>query len=121
MKRLILTALIILISTNLFAANVMEESYSFTTIPDMIPPYVTDRYPANGAVGIPVDTVISCKICDEESGVDINSIIMKVNNVEIVPQITGTQEAYELQYGPGLLPWNHIISVDLSCTDLSDN
>lgn len=121
MRKLILIALIILSSTNLFAANVMEESYSFQIIPDMIKPYITDRFPANGAVGIPIDTIISCKVCDDETGIDINSIIMKVNNVEVVPQITGTQEAYEVQYGPGLLPWNHIISVDLSCTDLSDN
>ena len=116
-----LTTLILFICSSAFCANVMiTDIWSFTVKKDLIKPYVTDKFPLPNAVGIPVDSKISCHIKDDETGVDINTIVMKVSNIEVTPIITGTKYDYFVEYSPGVLPWNQIINVSVNASDLAN-
>ena len=87
----------------IFAANQMPtDSYSFqiTDAPDTAPPYTLGHMPANGAVNISRDSNIVVRIKDDDTGVDIGSIVMRVNGQAVVPVITGTPSEYTLTYDP---------------------
>ncbi|MBN1351585.1 gliding motility-associated C-terminal domain-containing protein, partial [candidate division KSB1 bacterium] len=57
--------------------------YSFTTepppAPDTTPPWVENLYPPDGASEIPIDTVISFHILDDQSGVNLDSVRVELD------------------------------------------
>ena len=128
MKKIFLLGLMVFISMtlNCFAGNVMDtDSYSFTVISmadaDVEPPYTTDHFPAKGAVGMSINTKPSVHIKDDLTGVDINSIVMKVNGSIVSINVLGDKNDYSVEGSPGVLAWDEIVNVTVDCVDLSNN
>lgn len=123
MKKLILVVLIAFSMVNVVTAhaiNIMPtDSYSFTTW-DKEPPYVTDKFPLPGATNVDSNTVISCRVKDDGAGVDINTIVMKVNGAVIVPTITGDKHDYYLEHDPIQLPDGQTVNVSVDANDLAN-
>ncbi|MFH2137589.1 MAG: putative Ig domain-containing protein, partial [Candidatus Omnitrophota bacterium] len=89
-------------------------------IPDTTPPYTTGQTPANGATGIAKDTDIVLHVKDDGAGVDINTIIMKINGAVVTPVITGTPADYTLTYSPGSEFENgEVVNVSVEASDLA--
>jgi len=81
--------------------NVMpEDSYIFTTVRDSLPPFTLDHFPARGASQVPVETKIEVRVRDALTGVDRNSMVMRLNGIVVSPVITGDSREYSLSYQP---------------------
>lgn len=119
MKKLIVLLLLLFVvnTVTVFAApNKMPTStWSFTTKPDTAYPYVTDKFPIDNAVNISTVSVVSCHVKDDEAGVNVNTIKMKINGIEVLTEITGDKKDYVVKYTP-LTPFSNgtknIITVD---------
>ena len=84
-----------------FCANAMTtDSYSFSVIADTTAPYTEGHAPASSASSIALGTNIVVHVKDDETGVDVNTIVMVVNGVTVSPAITGTAADYTLTYDP---------------------
>lgn len=56
--------------------------YSFNEpIPDVTPPYVQNPDPSPGERDVPLNANVAFNILDEESGVDINSVVVEVDGI----------------------------------------
>lgn len=77
-----------------------EDIYIFTTVRDSLPPFTLDHFPARGAAQVPVDTKIEVRLRDAFTGVDRNSIVMRINGMTVNPVITGGSREYFLRYQP---------------------
>ena len=84
-----------------FCANAMTtDSYSFSVITDTTAPYTDGHVPASSASSIALGTNIVVHVKDDETGVDVNTIVMVVNGVTVTPDVTGTAADYTLTYDP---------------------
>jgi hypothetical protein len=61
--------------------------YYFDVIDDYRPPWFDGLYPEHNAENIPVDTSIYFYVHDLGLGVDIASLVFKVNDLEVTPQV----------------------------------
>lgn len=83
------------------SGNIATETYTFTTISDKKKPYTTEHQPPPGAIDVPVNTNIVLSICDDESGVVRESILLKVNNAVITTMsVFPTWNGFTLIYDP---------------------
>ena len=89
MKRHIIFLLILV---GLFVIN----SSSFAQPADNKKPVVTNISPASGSEQVPLNNLISFNITDDDSGVDADSVEVKVNG-KIVYK--GDTESYDSPYG----------------------
>lgn len=87
--------------------NLLVFKYWFRTIPDLIGPRISSFSPEDDEVGVSVDTCVSFRLRDYESGVNLNSIELYVNNqlVDIngpyvSVSILSTLDGYEIIYCP---------------------
>ncbi|MFC2092134.1 hypothetical protein ACFLTD_05115, partial [Elusimicrobiota bacterium] len=86
--------------------NIIEQViYSFTIEDAPVPadtaaPYASGFSPADGDVGLALDTDIVVHIQDAGAGVDQASIVMTVEGKQVIPVITGTPADYILTYDP---------------------
>lgn len=91
-------------------------------IEDTIPPATTGFTPSNGSSGVPVDSDIAFTLQDSSSGVDQSSIVMRVNNAVVIPEITGSPAAYSIAYDPPVdFDYNSNIPVTVDASDLAGN
>ena len=100
------------------------DAYSFTTgpAPDITPPYATNRSPAPGATGVPINTLIALEIRDAGVGVDQSTITIAVNGSPVTPSISGTPEAYTISYNPPVdFNYDETVSVEVDASDLNGN
>ena len=75
--------------------------------------------PADLADGVAVGTTISCHVKDAGNGVDISTIVMKVNGEVVTPVITGTPADYTLTYTPpASLEYSTVYTVTVDASDL---
>jgi len=129
MKKIIGFVFIILLALSnpsAFAVNSMTtDSYSFMIISladeDKVPPYVDGENPARNAVNVSSNSNINCHVKDDGIGVDINTIVMKVNGLIIIPNITGDPSDYYLEHDPTTLPNDENINVTIDASDLANN
>ena len=97
------------------------DSYSFTVLSDTTAPYTDGHVPADGAANIARDASIVMHVKDDGVGVDINSIVMKVNGVTVSPDITGTPADYTVTYDPSAdFSYGQVISVTVDASDLAN-
>jgi hypothetical protein len=98
------------------------EKYSFTTIPDIEPPYTTNHTPGKGATGVDINTPVVFHIIDDGVGVNRASIIVKINGIKIRPEIMGTKNNYRIYYKPPA-GWRHNTQfyVSVNAEDLAGN
>ena len=88
---------------------------------DVTPPYVDQMYPADLAEGVAVGTTISCHVKDDGNGVDIDTIVMRVNGQIVTPVITGTPADYTLTYTPpSSLEYGTVYTVTVDASDLGE-
>ncbi|MDZ7262619.1 MAG: Ig-like domain-containing protein, partial [candidate division KSB1 bacterium] len=82
--------------------NVMNpESYTFSIRQDTTAPYLSELNPAAGQRNVPLDVKMVAHIKDNLSGVDQNTIVMLLNDQQVIPQsITGDSSDYVLTYQP---------------------
>lgn len=102
-------------------ANVMPlETYTFTTSPDTEAPYISDLYPAEAAINIPIDANLRFKIFDNKTGVDINSLQVLIDgsdvseNLNTAPITNGFDVLYLLDYPYN---FNQLVNVYIACSD----
>jgi len=105
------------------AGNAMPAySYSFTTEPDTVSPYITQRDPAPGQTGVAVDASIRLHVMDDNIGVDISTITMTVDGVSVRPAISGTPSDYTLSYNPATeFGYCRVVTVQVGASDLAGN
>jgi len=102
-------------------ANVMKEDrYRFFTEVDKSPPFTTDHNPRSEERNVALNADISLRIRDNFSGVDTSSILLKVDGVEVIPEITGTPLNYLVSYDPPQdFHDNQIVEVQVEAEDQS--
>ena len=86
-------------------------------------PSLSDRRePLSNATSVPVNANITFHVSDTGSGVDKNSISLRVNGTKVTPEITGTAADYTVTYNPALdFSYSTTITVAVSATDLAGN
>jgi len=91
------------------------------SVPDTTPPYVSGYSPPKGAANIAADTDIVLHVKDDGVGVDISTIVMKVNGQVVSPTITGTPADYTVTYDPitDFEP-GQIVTVTVDAADLAN-
>lgn len=101
--------------------NVMpEDIYTFTTVRDSLPPFTLDHFPARGATQVPLDTKIEVRLRDLLTGVDPNSIVMRVNGMMVSPISTGDSLEYFLGYQPPAnFRLNDTVRIQIEAADLA--
>jgi hypothetical protein len=96
------------------------DAYSFTTILDGAPPFTLNHFPARSATQVPVDTKIEVRLRDLLTGVDRDSILMRVNGSVVNPIISGDSLEYLLSYQPPVkFRLNDTVRVQIEATDLA--
>ena len=95
---------------------------SITLASDRISPYMRELSPAKNAVDVKPDTRVTLHICDDGSGVDKASIVMKINGQKVIPNISGSVSDYFLEYIPSSpFPLGQKVVVDITAQDMSKN
>ncbi|KPK02986.1 MAG: hypothetical protein AMK71_00290, partial [Nitrospira bacterium SG8_35_4] len=83
-------------------------------------PELTDQNPAPGETNVSTGIIISARIRDFETGVDIDSIVMTVDGNVVIPVITGSPSDYLLEYTPpGGLANMQTVSVRIYAQDFA--
>jgi len=92
-----------------------------TVIVDTSPPYTSGHVPLKGAVDVSPDSSVVVKVKDDGAGVDINSIVMRVEGQVVDPVITGTPAEYTLTYTPQTpFTTGATVDVEIEASDLAD-
>ena len=105
--------------------SMATDEWSFTTEieAELIPPTVDTLSPADEAIGVSIDTSISCHIKDTGSGVDITTIILTVDGVMVfVDSVTGDTDDLTVTYTPPTsLDYNTEYTITMNGDDLMSN
>jgi Bacterial Ig-like domain len=74
--------------------------WSFMTegLHDEIPPQISGQSPPDGCIGVVRNAQISCKIEDDLSGIDTNSITMYVNGKNVALTLVGSYHSLKVYY-----------------------
>lgn len=69
---------------------------------DEYPPVVYWQYPSSGQVDVPIDSIISVRLRDllPAEGIDISTLVFKVDGFNVNPDISGNKYDYVLTYKP---------------------
>lgn len=69
---------------------------------DRYPPIIYWSYPTAGAVNVPINSTVSVRIKDlpPAKGIDISTLVFKVDGFEVTPEISGNKYDYSLNYRP---------------------
>ncbi|MDY6834656.1 MAG: PKD domain-containing protein [Chloroflexota bacterium] len=101
---------------------VVKESYITVVAPDTNPPYIAGRAPQPGAINVAPTSSVTVHVKDNDTGVNQETIIMKINGSVVSPDITGTTADYTLTYTPGeSFGYLQTINVSIEASDLSGN
>ena len=92
------------------------------TINDTAPPYASGEVPANNTSASDNTPLISVNITDNASGVNPDSIVMKVNGSTVTPKITPIAGGYNVS-NQTITPFSHIqvVNVTVNATDNNSN
>ncbi len=83
-------------------------------------PYVANPEPQPFSEEVPPDRSIAFSIRDDEEGVDIRSIVVRVNNEEVEPNISGGSEEYFISFTPAApFPSSRTVLVEVEAADLA--
>ncbi|MGH7599697.1 MAG: Ig-like domain-containing protein, partial [bacterium] len=97
-----------------------DDIYSFTTVSDNEPPFTLDHFPARNATNVPSDTKIELRVQDLLTGVNQDSIVLRLNGQRVNRNITGDKFNYLLSYKPQTsFQFNETVNVQIDATDLA--
>ncbi|RLE19212.1 MAG: hypothetical protein DRJ65_20530, partial [Acidobacteria bacterium] len=83
-------------------------------------PYVADPQPQPFSVEVSGNRSISFSVRDDEEGVDIRSIVVRVNNERVTPNITGGPAEYFVTYQPAApFPSSQTVLVEVEAADFA--
>lgn len=83
-------------------------------------PYVANPAPQPFTREIPPDATIGFSLRDDEEGVDVSSVIVRINGTQVTPEITGTPSEYRIQYRPAeVFPNSQTVLVEVQASDLA--
>lgn len=112
-------------STDLNMNSNESVEYNFTThieSEDNTPPYTSGHDPAKGAVDVPAGTNVVVHVLDDESEVDLSTILMTVEGEVVTPNITGTPADYTLTYDPPVdFEYEQVVNVTIDASDVAGN
>ena len=92
-----------------------------SAVPDTTPPYTVGHIPAKNATDVAKDTNIVVHVKDDGAGVDISTIIMRVEGNVVTPTITGTPADYTLTYVPSSdFDNQQLVNVEVEAQDLAN-
>ena len=88
--------------------NLIDWSKSSSTLEDLeeqsdnYPPIVYWQYPTPGQVDVPIDSIISIRLRDllPAKGINISTLVFKVDGFDVVPEISGNKYDTVLVYKP---------------------
>lgn len=102
-------------------ANTYESNFFFRITPDSIPPELINLNPEANATAVAIDNDIYFEIIDNGIGVDIETLVMKVNNQIVEPETVIIPETmfYEVTYSAENFTYGQIINVVISVSDLA--
>ena len=87
---------------------------------DNTAPYTTGHSPTKNMINVAPGTNIVVHVKDDGAGVDINTIVMRVNSQVVSPAITGTPADYTLTYDPPSdFNYGASVSVEVQASDLA--
>ncbi len=101
--------------------NLFTTDYSFRITPDLIPPELVNLSPEANETGVPISENIYFEITDNGLGVDINSLSMRVNGVQVNPdyeEINDTNN-YAVTYEHQDFDYSEEVIVVVSVSDLA--
>jgi len=78
--------------------NIILADYWFKIIPDYKSPYIINETPSREACDVPIDSDVCFDIIDAGVGVDINTLELYVNNVEVSYVTTVISGGYHIYY-----------------------
>jgi len=89
-------------------------------VTDTTAPYTTGHNPEASAINVQPNTPIVLHVKDDGAGVDINTIVMRVNGAVVAPVITGTPADYTLTYTPATdFTQGQTVTVSVEAKDLA--
>ena len=107
---------------NATPVNKIKFNYWFTIIPDYTMPYIINKYPAINATNVPVNSVISFDIIDNEVGVNIDTLEFYVNNRIKDFTYTTIEGGYSLTYDSDTdFYYEQRVEISIRATDTSEN
>ncbi len=84
-----------------FPPNEMpEESYFFSVVQDLAPPFLTDLQPPRNAERVAATTALSFHLRDEIAGVDSNTLVLEIDGAIVKPKLSGTRNDWFAFYQP---------------------
>jgi len=100
--------------------NKIDTTFYFIVARDSLAPWVKSYYPEDQAVEVDLDTTIFLGLVDDFTGVDYNSLQLKINNGSVSPMIEGDSSCYLIRYRPNNgFRYNEQINVILEAKDLA--
>ena len=85
--------------------------------PDATPPVVSQQDPANGATGVPTNTSIFFVVTDARSGINRNSISVRINNVVQTTSTAAVTNGYAVEVTAPTLPPSATVTVNVTVSD----
>ena len=89
---------------------------------DNIPPYTSGHSPSKNATDVSIDTDITVHIIDDGEGIDQSSIVMTVEDIPVIPTITGSTNDYTVTYAPFTsFDYGQVVDITIAAQDLAGN
>jgi hypothetical protein len=100
-----------------FAANSVTDSWSFTILPDLASPVISNKFPVNNAINVAIDSRIGCDITDMETGVDASSIVVQINGIMTSHTTSVIDNGYHVEVSGLVWGYGRIITVNVAAND----
>lgn len=99
----------------------------YNIIPDTFPPYITNLSPANNATNVSPSTNVSFHIKDDQTAVDIDSVVVIVDGVTYTKDgankfaYSGGPKDYYIRIDPPTFDYEYLVNVHIEGSDLEGN
>lgn len=102
--------------------NIILTDYWFKIIPDYKSPYIINEYPSREAYDIPINSNIYFDVIDAGVGVDIDTLELYINNVEVNYVVTTISGGYHVNYiNTNEFSYGETVEVSVVVEDKSSN
>ncbi|MBN2092127.1 Ig-like domain-containing protein [candidate division KSB1 bacterium] len=101
-------------------ANRMSLKYRFFTPIDRIPPVVKETIPANNDTNVTQQPLIIISLYDEVAGVDTNSVVLKINDIQVKPVFDSRAQNLIVKYQTKtIFQYEELVKMTIMAADLS--
>ncbi|MBN2012384.1 carboxypeptidase regulatory-like domain-containing protein [candidate division KSB1 bacterium] len=104
-------------------ANLLDSTYTFklTDRRDRQAPFTYGHHPTPGQTNVRITDSVAVHLADLQSGVDLQSIKMRINGRSVRPMINGFVYDYQLMYKPATpFSYGDSVTVEIDAADLAD-